>query len=104
MTEGTVTANAPEITRVQDVSHPDGSWYVELSTRKGAYGTDCVQIASVNTASKFVFPPDLEGYGPNGEERYGEPETFDGWRVTLSKQGLADLIAKAQEIHDAMPD
>lgn len=99
MTEGTVTANAPEITTVRDLTQP--AWHVELSFSDG-WG--CMQVASVNSKSDVEMPPELLDVGPNGEKHYGEPEKLDGWRVTLNKAGLADLIAKAQEIHDKMPD
>ena len=52
-----------------------------------------VQIASVNQHSTFEFPPDLLDHGPNGEELYGDPEPFDGWRVTLDEAGIDRMIA-----------
>lgn len=42
-----------------------------------------VQVASVNQHSKLELPAELLDLGPNGEEKWGEPEPFDGWRVTL---------------------
>lgn len=95
-----VVSRPKTVEQIQDLTQP--TWHIELS--HGHAGPGLVQVASVNIYSKFVFPPDFEGYGPDGEERYGEPEPFDGWRVTLNKQGLADLIERAQALHDRMPD
>lgn len=84
---------------VPDMTQTD--WHVELSF---ADGWGMMQVASVNAKSDVMMSPELLDVGPNGEKRYADPEALDGWRVTLDKAGLADLIAKAQEIHDKMPD
>lgn len=51
-----------------------------------------VQVASVNQHSKFEFPPQLLDHGPSGEEKWDEPEPFDGWRVTLGRAGIDRAI------------
>jgi hypothetical protein len=60
-----------------------------------------VQIASVNQHSTFEFPPDLLDYGPNGEELRGEPEPFDGWRVTLDEAGIDRTVTALKKARAA---
>lgn len=60
-----------------------------------------VQLASVNQHSAFAFPAELLDYGPNGEEQWGEPEPFDGWRVTLDRAGIDRMIGALTQARDA---
>lgn len=83
MTEGKVTANAPEVTTVRDMTQ--AYWHVEMSY---ADGWDFVQFASVNTKSGLALPAD-DGNGV---------VQFTGWRVTLDKAGLDALIERAQTL------
>lgn len=95
-------AEAPETEAQTEVVRDlvQEQWHLALDYRKGS---DVVQVASVNMESNFVFPPEVVDRGPNGEEKFGAAEPFDGWYVTLNKAGLVELIAKAQAIHDQMP-
>jgi len=73
---------------VKDVAMPN--WHIELSHEDG-WGF--AQFASVNEKSELEIPADdNDGMVP-----------FTGWRITLDKAGLAELIAKAQGIHDKLP-
>lgn len=97
--EGVNTAYVPDLWRTRDVTQRQ--WYVELS-HSDRSASDMMQIASVNEKSELYLTPELLDVGPNGEERYGEPEQLTGWRVTLDKEGLAEHIRQCQEIYDRM--
>lgn len=77
-------------------------WRVEVSWRPNNQDGDIpghVQVATINQHSEFEFPAAVLEYGPNGEELYGEPEPFDGWRVTLDEPGIdrmMDALADAK--------
>lgn len=68
-------------------------WRAEVSWRAvGDQYEGHVQVASVNTGSTLELPGDVLDLGPNGEELRGEPEPFDGWRVTLDEAGIDRMI------------
>lgn len=72
--------------------HTMQGWRVELTHEDG---WDFVQIASVNEKSHLRIEAD------------DDPEQtvpFDGWRVTLDRAGLRNLIDKAHELYDKLPD
>jgi hypothetical protein len=87
---GQVTANATEITSVNDVTM--SGWSAELSF---ADGWDFVQFASVNDRSHLKIESD------DDPEKM---EQFTGWRVTLDKDGLRALIDAAHDLYDRLPD
>jgi hypothetical protein len=60
-------------------------WHVELSHEDG---WDFVQIASVNEKSNHTLPAD-DGNGL---------VLFTGWRVTLDRAGLDELIEEAHNL------
>lgn len=85
---GTVTANAPNVYAVSDLTMP--GWEVQLSHSDD---WDCMQIASTNSRSHLK----IEADDGNGEVQ------FTGWRVTLNKADLRDLIEKLGNIHARLP-
>lgn len=61
------------------------NWHVELSHEDG---WDFVQVASVNEKSDLVLPAD-DGNGV---------VQFTGWRITLDRAGLDELIEQAHNL------
>jgi len=74
------SANAPVL----------GGWYTEVSWRRApenvAGASGHVQIATVNLHSPFEFPEKDTG------ESFEAAERFDGWRITLDREGIDHLI------------
>lgn len=85
---GTVTANAPSVYTTSDLTME--GWEVEVTH---ADGWDCMQVASVNNRSHLKIEADDDN----------DEVPFTGWRVTLDKAGLRDLIEKLGNIHARLP-
>lgn len=68
-----------------------------------------VQVATTNAASPFRFPDEetIIVQGPGGEERalstrsVGPGEPFDGWFVTLDRDGCNRAIRALRKARDA---
>ncbi len=66
----------------------DATFRVEVSWAPNAW----IQLASVNTESQLTLPP---GGGPGSEP-------FDGWHVTLDRDGVNRLIRSLRKARDAV--
>ena len=72
---------------VTDGFRAEVSWSGLVAGERDGY----VQLATVNAASTLTLSADGKG----------EPEPFDGWRVTLDRAGINRLIRSLRKARDA---